>query len=82
VYCGHEASSVWATLKGVAQSRTDYGENLDGLLEFIAKHKSTIRNLALLGGEPLLQKENEMLLEQLNKDANINVITNLNVPLE
>lgn len=82
VYCGHEASSVWATLKGVSQSRTDYGENLDGLLEFIAKHKSTIRNLALLGGEPLLQKENEMLLEQLNKDVHINVITNLNVPLE
>jgi len=82
VYCGHEASSVWATLKGVSRPRTDYGENLVSLLEFIAKHKSTIRNLALLGGEPLLQKENEMLLEQLNTDVHINVITNLNVPLE
>lgn len=82
VYCGHEASSVWATLKGITQPRTDYGDNLDGLLELIAKHKSTIRNLALLGGEPLLQKENEMLLEHLNKDVHINVITNLNVPLE
>jgi MoaA/NifB/PqqE/SkfB family radical SAM enzyme len=52
------------------------------ILKFIEANKKTLKNLALLGGEPLLQKENEQLLDVIDKDIHINVITNLSVPLE
>ena len=52
------------------------------ILKFIEANKKTLKNLALLGGEPLLQKENEQLLDVIDKNVHINVITNLSVPLE
>lgn len=82
VYCDHEASSQWAALKGQTVERLDYSNTLSSILQFIDSNKSTIKNLALLGGEPLLQKENDALLDVIDNDVHINVITNLSVPLE
>jgi MoaA/NifB/PqqE/SkfB family radical SAM enzyme len=82
VYCDAEASSQWAELKNLKNERLDYTTTLPDILEFIQKNKNTIRNLGLLGGEPLLQKENAHLLDVIDNDVNINVITNLSVPLE
>lgn len=82
VYCDHEASSQWANLKKIPVERLDYSNTLAGILEFIDTHKTTLKNLALLGGEPLLQKENESLLDSINNDVSINVITNLSIPLQ
>lgn len=81
-YCDMYASSIWAQLKGEPQSRTDYGDNLNSVIQHVERNRGTIRNLALLGGEPLLQKENEVLLEVIDPNVHINVITNLSVPLE
>ena len=82
VYCDHEASSQWAALKRQPVERLDYSNTLPGLLEFIDSNRNTIKNLALLGGEPLLQKENDALLDVIANHVHINVITNLSVPLE
>lgn len=82
VYCDHEASSQWAALKQQPVERLDYTNTLPGLLEFIDSNRGTIKNLALLGGEPLLQKENDALLDVIANHVHINVITNLSVPLE
>ena len=82
VYCDHEASSQWAALKQQPVERLDYTNTLPGLLEFIDSNRDTIKNLALLGGEPLLQKENDALLDVIANHVHINVITNLSVPLE
>ena len=82
VYCDHEASSQWAALKRQPVERLDYTNTLPGLLEFIDSNRATIKNLALLGGEPLLQKENDALLDVIANHVHINVITNLSVPLE
>ena len=82
VYCDHEASSQWAALKQQPVERLDYTNTLPGLLEFIDANRSTIKNLALLGGEPLLQKDNDALLDVIANHVHINVITNLSVPLE
>ena len=82
VYCDREASSQWAALKRQPVERLDYTNTLPGLLEFIDSNRSTIKNLALLGGEPLLQKENDSLLDVIANHVHINVITNLSVPLE
>lgn len=82
VYCGAEASSQWAAHKKVPVERLDYSNTLAGILEYIDSNRSTLKNLGLLGGEPLLQKENEQLLDVIDPDVNINLITNLTVPLE
>jgi organic radical activating enzyme len=81
VYCGSEASSVWSRLINSAEPKQDYGENLGGIIDHIRANPH-IQNLALLGGEPLLQRENEELLSAIPESVNINVITNLSVPLE
>ena len=82
VYCGHEASSQWAAHKKIPIDRLDYSNTLPSILEYIDSNRATIKNLGLLGGEPLLQKENELLLDVISPDVHINVITNLTVPLE
>lgn len=82
VYCGADASSLWAqkTKQSVPQENKE--QNVIDIVNRIRLNKSTIKNVALLGGEPLLQKENELLLDALDSNVHINIITNLSVPLE
>lgn len=82
VYCGHEASSTWAQLEKYEHERIDYSSTMPKILEFIESNRKTLKNLGLLGGEPLLQKENDQLLDVIDNNVHINVITNLSVPLE
>ncbi len=82
VYCGAEASSQWAAHKKIPIERLDYSNTFLGIIEYIDSNRLTLKNLGLLGGEPLLQKENEQLLDVIDADVNINLITNLTVPLE
>lgn len=82
VYCDHEASSQWAALKKLPMDRLDYSDTLQSILDLIDSNKDTLKNLALLGGEPLLQKENVALLDIVPDHVHINVITNLSVPLQ
>jgi len=82
VYCDHYQSSQWAMLKRQPIERLDYENTLDGILEFIESNKKSLKNISLLGGEPLLQKENAHLLDVVADDVSIYVITNLSVPLE
>jgi len=82
VYCGPSASSQWASIQKMPIERLDYSQTLSGIIDFIDKNKTSLKNLGLLGGEPLLQKENEQLLDAIGPNVNINLITNLTVPLE
>ena len=81
-YCSHDASSQWAAHKKIPIERLDYSNTIEEIVEFIGENKSTLRNLGLLGGEPLLQKENDLLLDVISSDVHINIVTNLSVPLE
>lgn len=82
VYCGPSASSQWASIKKLPIERLNYSETLPGIIDYINANRQTLKNLGLLGGEPLLQKENELLLDVIDPNVNINLITNLTVPLE
>jgi organic radical activating enzyme len=82
VYCDQYASSQWASLKKQPVPKIDYTDTMAGILKFIDANRRTLKNLALLGGEPLLQKENDQLLDVIDAGVYINVITNLSVPLE
>lgn len=79
--CSPEYSSDWAKRLSVPieNTRRDYYTDI---LDTIAQHRDTIEQVDLLGGEPLMQRQNEQLLELLPKDIPIHVLTNLSVPLE
>lgn len=78
-YCYEYFSSQWANIKGIKiNANKDIAEN--SVFSFIEKNKDTIENINLLGGEPLLQKQNHKLLEILN-DKNYYILTNLSVDL-
>ena len=80
-YCGEACSSRWAALKGVpVKSGTrPYYEQVCNYLE---QHQAHIREVALVGGEPLLLPENERLLDVIPQDCIVTLITNLSVELE
>jgi organic radical activating enzyme len=80
-YCGPPDSSRWASLKNISvDTRTrHYYEDVCG---FIEKHHAHIQEVALVGGEPLLLKENVKLLDIIPDDCIVTVITNLSNPLQ
>ena len=80
-YCSEWASSKWSALKSIpfkSGSRPYYEQVCD----FLEEHKAHIRDVALVGGEPLLLPENERLLDVIPEDCTVTLITNMNVDLE
>lgn len=79
-YCNEHSSSQWASLKQLSvQSGTrPYSEQV---CKYIEQHQTSIKKVALIGGEPLLLKENERLLDAIPADCQVDVITNLGVDL-
>ena len=80
-YCDSFASSKWADITKipfVSGTRKYYTQ----VCEYIDQYKEHIREVALVGGEPLLLRENEYLLDSIPVSCPITVITNLSVKLE
>lgn len=80
-YCGPYCSTRWASLH-----KFSYNENIkpyyEQVIEFIQQNKDSVKEVALVGGEPLLMKENLSLLDVVPVDKLITLITNLNVDFE
>jgi len=80
-YCGPYCSSKWAALMGekyVNGARPYY----NSVCDYINFNRSHVREVALVGGEPLLLPENETLLEVIPDDAIVTLITNMNVDFD
>lgn len=80
-YCAPACSSKWANLRGIpvkSGTRPYYEQVCD----YLEQHQDHIREVALVGGEPLLLPENERLLDVLPKDCIVTLITNVSVDLE
>jgi len=80
-YCAEACSSKWADLKGIpvkSGARPYYEQVCD----YLEQHQDRIREVALVGGEPLLLPENNRLLDVIPESATITLITNLSVNLE
>jgi MoaA/NifB/PqqE/SkfB family radical SAM enzyme len=80
-YCGDKCSSKWAALKHIpfkSGARPYYAQVCD----YIEQHQDNIREVALVGGEPLLLPENERLLDVLPADCIVTLITNMSVELD
>ncbi len=80
-YCGPYCSSKWASLKKefVDNGVKSYHKQV---VDYIIQHKDHVREVALVGGEPLLLKENIALLQALPQDCLVTVITNMSVDFD
>ena len=80
-YCAEACSSKWAALKNmsVASGARPYYEAVCNYLE---QHHDHIREVALVGGEPLLLPENDRLLDVIPEDCVVTLITNVSVELD
>jgi hypothetical protein len=80
-YCAEACSSKWASLKGIpvkSGARPYY----ESVCDYLDQHRDNIREVALVGGEPLLLPENERLLDVLPTDCIVTLITNVSVDLK
>lgn len=74
-YCSPTFSSVWEDRLGLPTTspRKNYQ---DDLLEWVLEKSHELKELMLVGGEPMLMKQNYELLKQLPQDCRISIITN------
>ena len=80
-YCAEACSSKWADLKGISvkSGARPYYEQVCTYLE---QHQDSIKEVALVGGEPLLLPENARLLDVIPEATVVTLITNASVDLE
>lgn len=78
-YCYEYFSSIWAK---ILNKYMDPLKDSTDLLSYIEHNNDTVKYVNLLGGEPLLQKENHKLFELLDKNVEGYILTNLSVPIE
>ena len=75
-YCTSYFSTKWASIKGEQFNQTIKSDYQD-IIDYIELHRDTVREVAMVGGEPLMMKENDRLLDILPDDVLITVITNM-----
>lgn len=80
-YCNVADSTSWMKLHNIPIKNVNR-PYVQSILDEVAANKDTISCVYLLGGEPLLQKYNEQLLDIVRKDVKIDVLTNLSVKLD
>jgi len=76
VYCGPQFSSRWSEELKIRPSVPDQ-QQLTDFKNYIYDHVGQLKHVYLAGGEPLLMKENLILLEKLDSNTNIRINTNL-----
>jgi sulfatase maturation enzyme AslB (radical SAM superfamily) len=78
IYCGPELSSTWAD--ELKQTHRIERSSKNSMLDYVLENVHTLKELYLAGGEPLMMKENEIVLQALaekNPDCHVCVNTNL-----
>jgi radical SAM protein with 4Fe4S-binding SPASM domain len=77
-YCGPKCSSKWAGMMKI-HHHSGVRPYYEQVCDYIDQYRDSVREVALVGGEPLLLSENQRLLSSIPKDAVVTLITNLNV---
>jgi organic radical activating enzyme len=81
MYCEPQLSSTWSNkLNVLLQKPVKLYQ--DELLEWILEKIDHTQEIMLVGGEPMLMKQNYSLLSRLPEDCQISIITNLSYDLE
>jgi len=82
MYCSPMFSSVWASALEIKTKTRINDSHYDQVAEWIITHSSDLKELMLVGGEPLLMKQNYKILNEIPLDTKITIITNLSYNLE
>jgi len=83
-YCNEFQSSSWAALKQKSIPIVNYRvkQGKQKLFDLIESQKNQIKRVSLLGGEPLLLKENLDVLNILSDSVQVDIFSNLNLDVE
>ena len=81
MYCSPTFSSTWADRLNISNA-SPVKNYQDDLLKFVLQHVDEIDEITLVGGEPMLMKQNYALIDQLPDHSRISIITNLSYDLE
>jgi len=86
-YCNSYQSSAWAQLESRSTHIPIKAARLrdpskDSVWEFLNQYKSTIERITMIGGEPLLLKENLNILDMFDESVKIEIMTNLDADLD
>lgn len=78
IYCGPSLSSTWAD--ELKQTYRIERNTKNSMLDYVLENVHTIKELYLAGGEPLMMKENEIVLQALmEKNPNCHICVNTNL---
>lgn len=77
MYCDSTFSSTWADRLQVLDKAKPVKNYQDDLLEWILERADHVKEIMLVGGEPMLMKQNYALLAKLPLDCKISIITNM-----
>jgi sulfatase maturation enzyme AslB (radical SAM superfamily) len=80
IYCGPMWSSKWASIKSDHQNKPN-NHNKSKIHEYFSLNGDRLKSVSMIGGEPLLMKENEVLLETIPDHVDIGVITNFSTDI-
>jgi hypothetical protein len=80
-YCSSYFSTKWASIIGVPNSN-NINKKYQEVINYIDQHKEHVKEVALVGGEPLLMKENAKLLDILFENVLVTVISNMTVDFD
>lgn len=80
-YCNERSSTRWQGLKNLPIESLER-QYYDEVLDFIAKHSEELEIILLVGGEPLLPRQNRTLLENVPDNVHIDIISNLAANLD
>ena len=80
MYCNQTFSSTWQDRLGLDRSSVvkHYQNNL---LDWILDNASQLQEIMLVGGEPMLMKQNYAVLNRLPDQSKVSIITNLSYDL-
>jgi len=82
MYCSPVFSSTWTDRLSSDRKIPPVKSYQDDLLDWILERADHVKEIMLVGGEPLLMKQNYTLLKKLPQDCRISIITNLSYDLE
>jgi organic radical activating enzyme len=80
-YCNTKDSSSWQKLKNIPLTTVNR-EYYQSIFDEVTRNIDYIEEVSLIGGEPLMLKQNEQLLAMLPDKTEISVISNLSIRLE
>jgi MoaA/NifB/PqqE/SkfB family radical SAM enzyme len=80
MYCTPTFSSTWQDRLGSTRNITVKNYQ-DDLLNWISDHADQLEEIMLVGGEPMLMKQNYALLNRLPNQCKVSIITNLSYDL-